>query len=95
MHQEKIFEGKVKAYLKSKGAYVVKQFGCAFSQAGTPDLLCCLNGHFIAIELKSDKGKPTKLQLIKLQQIKDAGGVAVLLYPKDFDEFKALIETLK
>lgn len=43
---------------------------------GTPDILCCLCGRFIAFELKNDKGVPSKLQVYNIDKIKKAGGEA-------------------
>lgn len=94
MGPEKKFETKVRKYLESKGAYVVKYFGCGFTQAGVPDLLCCYKGRFIALEIKSDKGKASELQLYNVRKINAAGGMALVLFPKDFDKFVAMIEDL-
>ena len=51
---EKVFENKIKKLLKEKQAYYVKFFGCGITTAGTPDILACVNGHFIGIECKAD-----------------------------------------
>ena len=61
--------------LSSKGVYVVKVVSA--SRNGTPDLLCCFKGRFIAIEVKRPGEKPTELQNAKLEKIREAGGVAV------------------
>lgn len=92
---EKLFENKVKGFLKNEGVYFVKQFGCAFTSAGIPDLLICCNGHFLGVEIKAENGKPSQLQLMNITKIKQAGGIALVLYPKDFDYFKKLIKDLK
>ena len=94
MAQEKVFENKVKAYLKSIGAYFIKTHGDRFSKVGTPDILACVNGHFIGIEVKAPNGKPSELQLYHIEQIKKAGGYGVILYPKDFENFKDDMEDL-
>lgn len=69
--------------------------GGQFTKSGCPDLLICCNGYFLGIELKGETGKPSELQLWNIKQIKKAGGIALVLYPKDFDEFKTLIANLK
>ncbi|MBP5426695.1 MAG: VRR-NUC domain-containing protein [Clostridiales bacterium] len=76
--REKNIENKIKAYLKSKGAYYVKYFGNSYSQVGVPDILACYKGRFIGIEVKNEKGKTSPLQDINLQQIKDAGGISLV-----------------
>ena len=94
MAQEKIFENKIKKFLESKGCYFVKQFGCAFTKSGVPDLLCCVNGKFVAIEVKAENGKVSDLQTYNIERIKEAGGVAVVAKPSDFNDLKKLIEDL-
>lgn len=88
---EKRFENKVKDWLTDQGAWFVKYFANRNTKAGVPDILACLNGHFIGIEVKSQSGRPSKLQLVNCDKITQAGGLAVVLYPSGFDEFKALI----
>lgn len=91
MANEKQFEHKVRKFLDEKGAYNIKYFGCAMTSAGVPDLLVCFKGIFFGIELKAEDGKPSELQLLNLRKINKAGGVGVLLYPKDFERFKTLL----
>lgn len=93
MAEEKNFENRVKAYLKSKGVWYIKYWGGArFTKSGIPDLLACVNGKFYAIELKASNGKPLDLQLYAIEQIRKAGGKAFVLYPKDFNKFKEIVE---
>ncbi len=95
MAAEKQFENKIKAYLKSKGAWLIKYWaGAQFTKEGIPDLLVCYKGHFIAIEVKAENGHPSELQLYNIRKIIEAGGHAFILYPKDFDDFKNFIELL-
>lgn len=56
-------------------------------------MVCC-NGYFLGVELKGPKGKPSALQLYNIEEIKKAGGIAMVLYPKDFEDFKTLIYNL-
>lgn len=94
MASEKNFENKIKRYLKESGCYRVKYFGCAYSEAGTPDILACINGYFLAIEVKAQTGTPSELQLTKIQDIRDAGGFAYVVYPSGWDRLKAIIDGL-
>lgn len=95
MAEEKLFENKVKAFLKSQNAWILKTWGGGFQRSGIPDLLCCVNGKFVAIEVKASKGKASELQIYNINKIKESGGVAIILYPKDFEEFKEMILKLK
>lgn len=94
MAEEKLFEEKIKKYLKHKGAWVVKIWGGGFQSAGIPDLLVCYKGLFIAIEVKATRGRPSDLQKYNIEKIQEAGGYGIILYPKDFEEFKRFIDGL-
>lgn len=92
MAAEKNFENRVKAFLKAQGCWVLKYWGGGqFTKAGVPDLLVCCNGHFLAIEIKASNGRPSPLQLYTIDQIKKAGGTALVLYPEGFSAFKELV----
>ena len=94
MGSEKTFENRIKKYLTEHGIWHVKFWGSAMTKAGTPDLLCCCNGHFLAIEVKSEIGKPSALQLHHIEKIKQSGGHALVVKPSQFEELKQLIEEL-
>ena len=95
MAAEKVFENKLKKYLKSKGAWVLKYWGgSVYTQAGVPDLLVCYKGKFIGIEVKAETGHASELQLNTIEQIKKAGGIAFVLFPRDYDKFVEWFETL-
>ena len=95
MAAEKNFENRVKKFLKEQGCWFVKYWGGGqFTKAGVPDLLVCCNGHFLAVELKAPNGKPSPLQLHTIEEIEKAGGTALVLFPKDFENFKEFIKKL-
>lgn len=81
-------EGKVKSWLdrqlkaRYKDIWYYKAPGGRFGKAGTPDLLICIHGLFIAIEVKSDKGSVTLKQDIEHDLITKAGGLVIVLYGK-------------
>ncbi len=96
MAEEKNFEIRVKKFLKEQEAWFIKYWGgAAFTKSGVPDILACVNGRFLGIELKASNGKASELQLHTLKQIDNAGGFAILLYPEHFTLFKNFIECLK
>lgn len=94
MAQEKNFENAIKRYLKEKGCYRVKYFGCSYSESGTPDILACVNGYFLAIEVKAPTGKASELQLTKIADIRKAGGFAYVAYPSGWQRLKDIIDGL-
>lgn len=51
---EKEFQNEVIKFLKSKNIYYIKVWGGGFQRAGIPDIIICLKGKFIAVELKTE-----------------------------------------
>jgi Holliday junction resolvase len=92
MAGEKNFENKIKKFLKDRGCWYVKYFANRNTRAGVPDILACVNGRFVAIEVKAENGKPTELQKWNVEQIKSSGGIAMILYPQDWERFAAMID---
>ena len=93
MAAEKNFENKVKTYLKNYVCWFLKYWGGAsYTKSGIPDLLVSSDGCFLGIEVKADKGEPSLLQLYNLRKIRESGGYGILLYPKDFEQFKKFNE---
>lgn len=64
------------------------------SISGTPDFLICLNGVFIALELKTNTGKVSKLQEYNLNKIAKCGGISIVLMPQNFDETMAFLDNV-
>lgn len=96
MAAEKIFENKVKAFLEEEGAWFIKYWaGSRFTKDGIPDLICCINGYFVAPEIKAEDGKPSSLQSYNIGKIREAGGFSMVLYPSAFDRFKQFVIDLK
>lgn len=92
MAGEKNFENKIKKFLKDRGCWYVKYFANRNTRAGVPDILACVNGRFVAVEVKAENGKPTELQKWNVEQIKESGGIALILYPADWNRFVAIID---
>lgn len=92
--REKSIENKIKNYLKSKEIWYVKYFANSFTPVGIPDILSVINGRFVAIEVKNEIGKTSPLQDYNLEQIRKCGGIALVVRPQNFEEFKKQIEDL-
>lgn len=93
--REKQFEQKVKRFLNDGGCWLVKTWSNGVQREGIPDLLVCCNGYFLGIELKNETGNPSKLQLWNIEKIRAAGGIALVLYPNQFEEFQHFITLLQ
>lgn len=69
--------------------------GGKYVKSGLPDMHIVVHSISIEVELKSPRGKPSDLQIQKLNQIDDAGCISLVLFPKDFEKFKELIKSIK
>lgn len=94
MGLEKNFENKLKKFLKDNNIWYVKYFANSFTKSGIPDVLACVNGYFVAIEVKAPNGEASELQIHNLSEIECSGGIGILLYPNDFEDFKMMIDNL-
>lgn len=96
MAEEKLFENKIKRWLKDHGCWFVKYWSDGkFTQNGVPDILACVGGYFVGIEVKASNGRPSELQLHNIRQIRKAGGYAWVVYPSGWETLeKYLINIL-
>jgi Holliday junction resolvase len=88
---ERKVKSAVREVLKELGAYYVMPITGGYGNSGAPDFLVCLRGRFIGIECKAGKGKTTALQERNLRQIKDAGGVALVVNEDDVDKLMSFL----
>lgn len=94
MAGEKDYENRIKRYLDAKGCWFVKFFANRNTRSGIPDILACVGGTFVGIEVKGPRGRPSPLQIYHVGEIAKAGGVAVIVWPDNFEALKRLIDTL-
>ena len=67
-------------YLKTvPRCFAWKEHGGMYGTAGIPDIIACVNGRFYGFEVKTDKGKPTKLQEATIRKILAAGGTSLVV----------------
>lgn len=96
---ETIFKEQVQEDLKTlKNCWFVKVQQMVIR--GIPDILACVNGVFVALELKKDsKARPDKLQEYNIGKIRRTGkGIALVIHPKnwhkEFEKLKRLDEKI-
>ena len=105
MAEEKNFEHKVERFLQECRIYPAgfpedkmiapangwyfKVWGGGFQKSGIPDLILNVHGLFIAVELKAEHGRPSELQKLNTNRIRDSGGEACFLYPSGFEDFQS------
>lgn len=61
-------------YLKTKDIYYINKYGDGRSGLGAPDLLTCINGRFVAFELKVGNNERSNAQDIHKIRIERNGG---------------------
>jgi len=62
--------------------------------SGTPDILGCVCGIFVGIEIKTETGVSSALQTYKLNQIVKAGGIGLVIQPSNLDASIQFLENL-
>lgn len=88
---EKDIVKAIMKYLKTvPNCFCWKEHGGMYGTAGIPDIIACINGHFYGFEVKTDSGKPTKLQEATIRKILATGGTALVV--RSVDEVRTAVE---
>lgn len=74
--RESAIVAEIRRGLHRLGYWTVKIHGDQYQPSGVPDLLCCVEGRFVAFEVKRPGEEPTPLQLYTIGEIRQAGGIA-------------------
>lgn len=90
---EKKLQDKAIAYLKKQNIYYINQFGDGFTGKGKPDLVTCINGRFVAFELKVGKNDLQDDQVIHKRRIERSNGLHYA--PYTIEEFIEIVEELQ
>jgi len=69
---------EIQDYLVALGAWVVKTVET--NKRGTPDIICCLEGRFVAIEVKRPTKGPSPIQQAQIHSIEKANGIAFVAW---------------
>ncbi len=75
---------------KYPGAYLRKIHGNAFQHAGIPDIIGCVCGYFIALEVKTDEGRLSLIQELEGKEIIASKGIHGVV--TDLEEAVEVIE---
>lgn len=74
---EKDIVAAILRYLKTlPRCFAWKEHGGMYGTAGIPDIIACIDGRFVALEVKTPKGTLSKLQEVTLGRIHAANGCA-------------------
>jgi Holliday junction resolvase len=83
---------RVREVLDTLGIYHFMPPANGFGRAGIPDIIGCMDGHFVAIECKAGKGTTTALQDRELERIRGAGGTTFIAREDNIDELQQLLK---
>ena len=91
---EKDITAAIQRYLKTvPNCFHFKEHGGQYGTAGLPDIIVCYRGRFVAFEVKTETGRPSKLQEITIAKIKAAKGEAFIV--RSVQEVQAIIKNLE
>lgn len=74
---------QIRSLLFQVGGLPIKIAGGAYQRPGISDFLVCLEGRFIAIEVKKPGLKMTEKQELFQHEVRAAGGIAFVAYSVD------------
>lgn len=75
--KEKTITNQILKHLKSlPECFAFKEHGGLYGTSGIPDIIVCYKGKFLAFEVKTEKGKLSKLQEMTIAKIQKANGMA-------------------
>lgn len=83
---------KIKKYVRSRGGWVVKVHGGPYQDPGTPDLIVCYRGAFLAIEVKTPRGVASNAQRATQDDIIAAEGRAIIT--SSVDDVAAVMDSI-
>ena len=92
--KEKWVKQQVVKMLKERHVYYFFPVAGAYTSIGVPDIVACIRGRFVGIECKAGNNRPTELQLRNLEDIRDNGGVALVVNENDLKALEQRLETL-
>lgn len=72
----------------------MKYFANRMTKSGIPDLICCVNGFSLWIEVKGQSGRASELQSYNVKKIRQSGGFAFIVYPSGWLTLKHFIDEL-
>lgn len=85
-------EEQIERFMKRKGIWQLARYQAQSNQNGIPDRLYLYKGYLLGLELKTDEGEPTKLQLKKIDEINENGGIGLVI--RDIETVEQLIRCI-
>lgn len=89
---EKSLQKATLKYLRERGFWAINIHGNEFVR-GVPDILACILGRFVALELKTGEGVVSTIQTQRLRAIEKSGGVARVV--RSIEDVERIITEIK
>ena len=93
--KEAAVKRQVRKILTAEKVWYFAPASNGMGRAGIPDIICCHNGRFLAIECKAGKGKTTALQDRELAAIEAAGGATIVVNEANLELVQEAIDYLR
>ena len=90
--KESKLEEDVEKLMQEKGIWQLARYQAQSNQNGLPDRLYLYKGYLLGLELKTDEGKPSNLQIRKIKEINNNGGIALII--RNVEEVENLIKLI-
>jgi len=87
---EKMIQHHITVWLRQQGYHIDVITKGMYGNNGIADIICCIDGRYIAFEVKRPGKKPTPIQQSWAQKVKKAGGEYYTVH--SLDEVKELFE---
>ena len=78
--------------LNAHGVYYFFPVASGYGRVGIPDIIACCDGHFLGIECKAGKNKPTALQEAEMLKIRNAGGTTLVINEDNINELQGWLD---
>ena len=92
--KEKWVKQQVVKMLKERHLYYFFPVAGNYTSIGVPDIVACIRGRFVGIECQVGNNRPTVLQHKNLEDIRNNGGIAMVVTENDLETLEKRLETL-
>lgn len=87
---EGLLKTRIRKFFTANGIFWSSIQGGPGSKPGDPDLIACIKGHFVGIEVKTAGGRQSPIQKKREEEINASGGRYVVV--RKMEEIEELLE---
>lgn len=93
MTAEGLLKTRIRKKLTDEGIFWSSIQGGPGSKPGDPDLIACINGRFIGIEVKTAGGRQSPIQRRRQEQIEQSNGIYKIV--RNMEELQEILDEYK